>query len=61
MDIAILHCNTAEVEVIQNCPDNWKSSDIENYLFNVQGYKDSEISYMAAEDIDYNVTTYEEE
>ena len=43
MDIAILHYNTAEVEVIQNCPDNWESSDIENYLFNVQGYKDTEI------------------
>ncbi len=47
MDIVVMNYATATVTKYTNCPDEWETAQIENYLYNTLDLKQSDIYYMA--------------
>ena len=61
MDIVVMNYGSSTVTKYTNCPDEWEAEQIENYLFETLGLKESEVCYMAGECIEYNEEECEED
>lgn len=49
MEIAIMDYQTGTINVIKGCPAEWETEDVENYLYDTLGYKESDIYYMCSD------------
>lgn len=49
MEIAIMNYLTGTINVIKGCPAEWETEDVENYLYDTLGYKESDIYYMCSD------------
>lgn len=58
MEIAVLDYQTGTINTIKNCPDKWETEDIEKYLYEALGYKQSDIYYMCGESIPHTEEEY---
>lgn len=47
MDIVVMNYATATVTKYTNCPDEWETEQIENYLYDTLGLRQSDTYYMA--------------
>lgn len=52
---------TSTVTKYTNCPDNWESDEIENYLYGTLGLKDGDIYYIAGDAIPFLKEEYGQE
>lgn len=46
MEIAIMDYQSGTIRTIKGCPDEWQTEQIEDYLYNTLGYRESDIYYM---------------
>lgn len=46
MEIAIMDYQSGTIRTIKDCPDEWQTEQIEDYLYNTLGYRESDIYYM---------------
>ena len=46
MEIAIMDYQSGTIRTIKNCPDEWDSEQIEDYLYGTLDYSESDIFYM---------------
>lgn len=58
MEIAVLDYQTGTINTIKNCPDKWETEDIEKYLYEALGYKQSDIYYMCGDSIPHTEEEY---
>lgn len=58
MEIAVLDYQTGTINTIKNCPDEWKTEDIEKYLYETLGYRQSDIYYMCGDSIPHTEEEY---
>ena len=58
MEIAVLDYLTGTVSTIKNCPDEWETADVEKYLYESLGYRQSDISYMCKDSISHTEEEY---
>lgn len=58
MEIAVLDYQTGTINTIKNCPDEWETEDIEKYLYETLGYRQSDIYYMCGDSIPHTEEEY---
>ena len=58
MEIAVLDYQTGTINTIKNCPDEWETEDIEEYLYDTLGYRQSNIYYMYGDSIPHTEEEY---
>ena len=61
MDIVVMNYGSSAVTKYTNCPEEWEAEQIENYLFETLGLKESEVCYMAGECIECDEEECEED
>lgn len=58
MEIAIMDYQSATIRTIKNCPDEWDSEQIEDYLYDTLDYNESDIYYMCGSTISHTEEVY---